>query len=99
MTDGQLVYLGMGGSTIQFTGGQWSLATSRGVAATSTSSRTSLLLGSREWRVEGEVCGGEDTTTTLKLTGCGEEEFTCGDGQCVSMEQRCPCAVTSCGQV
>ena len=27
--------------------------------------------------------------TRLKLTGCREGEFTCDDGQCVSMEQRC----------
>ena len=25
----------------------------------------------------------------LKLTGCREGEFTCSDGQCVTMEQRC----------
>ena len=28
--------------------------------------------------------------TTLKLTGCNQEgEFTCNDGQCVKMEERC----------
>ena len=25
----------------------------------------------------------------LKLTGCKEDEFTCDDGQCVKMEERC----------
>ena len=33
-----------------------------------------------------------DLTTRLrylKLTGCAEGDFTCDDGQCVTMEQRC----------
>ena len=28
-------------------------------------------------------------TTTLKLTGCEEDEFTCSDGQCIDISQRC----------
>ena len=27
--------------------------------------------------------------TRLKLSGCNEDEFTCDDGQCVAMEERC----------
>ena len=26
---------------------------------------------------------------TLKLSGCGEEEFTCSDGQCIDINKRC----------
>ena len=32
---------------------------------------------------------GQPYITTLKLTGCKEDEFTCDDGQCVKMEERC----------
>ena len=32
---------------------------------------------------------GQPYTATLKLSGCREGEFTCWDGQCVTMEQRC----------
>ena len=28
-------------------------------------------------------------TKELKLTGCKEGEFTCNDGQCIKMEERC----------
>ena len=33
--------------------------------------------------------GGEPYSRYLKLTGCLEEEFTCHDGQCISMRGRC----------
>ena len=32
---------------------------------------------------------GEPYTTFFKLTGCLDGDFTCDDGQCVRMEQRC----------
>ena len=32
---------------------------------------------------------GSEYTTELKMSGCQEGSFTCNDGQCVSMEQRC----------
>ena len=30
-----------------------------------------------------------DYTTELKMSACKEGKFTCNDGQCVSMEERC----------
>ena len=30
-----------------------------------------------------------DNRRVLKLTGCRDGEFTCSDGQCISMQQRC----------
>ena len=35
-------------------------------------------------------------SSLLKLTGCWEEEFTCNDGQCISMEKRCD-QIVDCG--
>ena len=32
---------------------------------------------------------GQHYTTQLTLTGCKDGQFTCRDGQCVTMEQRC----------
>ena len=32
---------------------------------------------------------GMEYTTELKMSGCQEGNFTCNDGQCVSMDQRC----------
>ena len=44
------------------------------------------------WTVEGDFnCGnGASYTTELKLTACNPEgEFTCDDGECVKMEEKC----------
>ena len=50
--------------------------------ATSNAKRTSLLLGPHQWTVhnDSKLCSIVSTyTTELKLTGCTEEDFTCGD--------------------
>ena len=60
--------------------------------ATSDASFHSFLLGMSEWRVVGdhyECNKGLPYTAHLKLSGCKETEFTCHDGQCVKMEERC----------
>ena len=70
----------------------WRAAGSLGVTAVSSSPLVSYVLGKHTWRVEGDApaCfSGEPYTAQLKLTGCSEEEFTCDDGQCVRMEERC----------
>ena len=54
--------------------------------------KDSYALGKHEWTITGDSphCGrGGHYTTWLVLTGCLEGEFTCDDGQCVSMDQRC----------
>ena len=63
------------------------------MTAVSDSSELSYVLGKHEWTISSDTfeCGkGESYTTELKLTGCKEDgEFTCDDGQCVTMEERC----------
>jgi hypothetical protein len=59
--------------------------------AFSDSHFSSYVLGKHNWTVTNDTkCGrGKPYTVQLKLTGCEEEDFTCNDGQCVRMEQRC----------
>ena len=63
------------------------------VKAESRASKVSYVLGKHEWTVTNDVfsCSkGGSYTTHLKLSGCNPNgEFTCDDGQCVTMEQRC----------
>ena len=63
------------------------------VRAESRATKVSYALGKHEWVVSGDVfeCNrGQPYSAVLKLSGCNPEgEFTCADGQCVTMEQRC----------
>ena len=75
-------------------GQKWVLtdAESSVVAEARASSEESYVLGKHEWIITGDVykChSGETYKTFLKLSGCDIGEFTCNDGQCVSMEERC----------
>ena len=50
------------------------------------------IIGKHNWTISNDAseCNeGKPYNTTLKLTGCKEDEFTCDDGQCVKMEERC----------
>ena len=60
--------------------------------ATSNAEKSSLSLGRHNWTVhnDSKSCSLSPTyTTVLKLTGCSKEEFTCDDGSCVPMAERC----------
>ena len=50
-------------------------------------------MGKHNWTIENDThsCSkGKPYTAELKLTGCSEkEQFTCDNGECVSMDQRC----------
>ena len=72
----------------------WTLTEhSQDTTAVTDASLASFVLGSHEWLIENDniECSkkGKPYTRTLKLTGCREGEFTCSDGQCIKMEERC----------
>ena len=73
---------------------EWVITDARaGVMGKSGASKESYALGKQEWTVTNDVfaCNkGGPYTTLLKLSGCDPEgEFTCNNGQCVTMEERC----------
>ena len=50
----------------------------------------SLPVGRHKWLVENNVCNeGETSSEILQLSGCEEGQFTCDDGKCLEMSQRC----------
>ena len=87
-----VVLLGRGSSRIDHddVNDKWVITDDRANArGTSGASQHSYALGKHTWTftTSQQLCGSDDQ---LKLTGCDQEgEFTCDDGQCVRMEQRC----------
>ena len=62
------------------------------VTGSSKAAHHTFSLGRHNWTIMGDIgctSDGEEYTTELKLSGCKTGNFTCDDGQCVSMEQRC----------
>ena len=61
------------------------------VTGMSSASFVSFTLGKHSWTIKGDQgCSSEDTyVTELKMSGCQDGNFTCNDGQCVSMDLRC----------
>ena len=49
---------------------------------------TDYPMGVRKWKTFGDNCKDGDIVE-LMLTNCGKNMFTCGDGTCIDMEQRC----------
>ena len=71
---------------------QWVLKDNYDVTATIDASQSSLALGKHNWTIarDSVACSKETSyTIEMKLSACYEEEFTCDDGQCVRIDQRC----------
>ena len=95
-TPDNIIMLGVMSTRIVYndTSSQWMLTDAKSnVTAVSRATEVSYVLGKHEWTISNDVyeCGqGKAYTAMLKLTGCKEKgEFTCDNGQCVKMEERC----------
>ena len=90
-----LVILGKTTTRIMYikAGSHWRLTDAKSdVTAVSRSSKVSYVLGKHNWTVSNdafECSEGKPYVTMLKLTGCDGGEFTCNDGQCIRMGERC----------
>ena len=95
---GNVAYMGLTGTKIQFlqtsNTSKWTMKVNlEETTATASAKEVSFILGRQIWNFVNdspECCGGEPYSAQLKMTGCSPKgEFTCDDGQCVTMEQRC----------
>ena len=90
---GFLYFYGSHKTIAQFDGKRWKMLTAFFNTSASTDARPdTFILGKHSWSISGdsEEChSGKPYTTKLKLTGCSEGEFTCDDGQCIKMVERC----------
>ena len=90
---GYLYFYGERRTIVRFDGKKWKMMTAFYNTSGSTDAKpATFILGKHSWSISGdsEEChGGTAYTTKLKLSGCSEGHFTCDDGQCVKMEERC----------
>ena len=49
-----------------------------------------LPIGRHNWKIDNNVCNqGVTNIQPLLISGCKEKEFTCDDGKCINITQRC----------
>ena len=60
-------------------------------ASEHTSIHATFALGKHNWTIQGDkgCSSGESYVREMKLSGCEYGNFTCSDGECVSMDERC----------
>ena len=71
---------------------QWELRNNGILWATSNAARTTVLLGTHDWVLHDEPreCTKDKLLySKLSLSTCSDDEFTCNDGVCINMENRC----------
>ena len=90
----QLEFVGLC-TTIKYDQGKEAWGISKGesnITGISKAYPASYALGRHNWTIYGDKTCSEDSpsyTTELKLSGCKDGNFTCNDGQCIKMSQRC----------
>ena len=91
-----LAFYGLQQSKIEFDDvmGKWKMnvVALPTIGFTHTKAGQSMILGKHLWQISNDSSScneGNPYARYLKLTGCDDEEFTCSDGQCITMDQRC----------
>ena len=88
----EILLVGEKQSTIKFdeTRKRWNLSVEGyTVIGFSNASHHTYSLGKHKWSIIGDSGCTNEVEKELKLTSCKIGKFTCDDGQCVMMEQRC----------
>ena len=91
---GYVTYYGFQNTIIQYQyqDDRWvlGLVNNKKVTGVVSASINTLALGNNKWTISNDdKCGKGAREISLSLTTCGEEEFTCNDGLCVSLLYRC----------
>lgn len=87
----QLLFRGYGKYTIQRNGSiwQWKDISQNLLIAEMENSKYDYPMGRRNWTLYETVCDQSSGVKELLLSSCKENEFTCNDGKCINLTNRC----------
>ena len=91
--NGTIFFLGMIGTEVRYDQTLWRLKVNlENTKASTTAEELSFTLGQHVWTIESdsEKCHDEKVhKRILKMSGCLDGQFTCSNGDCVKMKERC----------
>ena len=91
--NGTIFWLGLIGTNIKYNEYMWKLSViGKETSASTTAEELSLTLGKQEWHIKNDsICypGEKLQKRQLKMSGCSKGHFTCSNGDCVMMKERC----------
>ena len=84
-------YIAPKNTTLERSGADWKIKKYGKTDLTIYATEDSLALGRHTVLIEDDPCtkGKEDKNVIITITHCNEDEYTCNDGNCISMEVRC----------
>ena len=97
---GEIVYYGIKKTILQYNytllAWQMTDVTDPSITATFESGFESMALGTNMWRINNDFkCQKGELSIPLSLSACKDTQFTCGDGLCIDIDERCN-GVTNC---
>ena len=77
--------------TFDYVSNIWTLTSKPHPSAKATTKAVgnTLVLGSKTWIIENDRCEDKRVEKALKITSCRQNQFTCFDGRCIPISERC----------
>ena len=93
-SEGDIVFYGVGRTVISYNyellAWQFTDVINPNISATFESGYQTLALGTHMWEMANDVqCQKGKVSAFLSLTACTDSQFTCGDGLCIGLGERC----------
>ena len=89
---GHLEFRGFGGNLIEKEDDEWVYRDKRNgsiIARMEVTEFQNFPMGRRRWNLVSDICGQSSGKRKLLLSPCSDGQFTCDDGKCIALSNRC----------